>query len=498
MQLKPILRMIGPKPHIAESPYLSLLPTTSSPGMHVKVDINRTNYYIVASAEMGNTTTKCILTATNLETGKTYLLNKTVKMSRDVRPPKPGEAVFGKTLDGARLTRNSVAELVEQCLLEAHEAVGLTVKEDLNFVVRSTGVVAGFASPDDIGEFILALADGCINAGVPPKNMCPAMTKENIPQRIRPYSYLDKVIFDGAVASTLPPIGSTGVEIVANEMEAELATAGIKEASKWAGVDFRNPCLSIDFGTTLKGRVTNDQQPYARTVGSFCGLAGAVSDAIVRGCPLVDSRYGNVLDVTAKIKPGMLTEALKDKAIDQYAKWAHEMVQIEVVPDGRKWYGSVPVNPAAAKNNGVMLVGCEVGENGKDLPKLHEVGAEVYKKHGVKTMLATLDEVSARIAERMILCALEHKIITDKTAIGITGRAGITGNKPYLIIEKIDKMGIYKNGAVNNVMFCDDGLARGAAVMARCMNSFGTPKIPLGGVRGGKCIMGQRIKLQNK
>ena len=50
-------------------------------------------------------------------------------------------------------------------------------------------------------------------------------------------------------------------------------------------------------------------------------------------------------------------------------------------------------------------------------------------------------------------------------------------------------MGIYKNGAVNNIMFCDDGLARGAAVMARCMNSFGTPKVPLGGVRGGKCIM---------
>ena len=90
MQLKPLLRIIRPKPHIAESPYLSLLPTTGSPGMQLKTDINKTNYYIVASVEMGNTTTKCILTATNLETGRTYLLNKTVKMSRDVRPPKPG------------------------------------------------------------------------------------------------------------------------------------------------------------------------------------------------------------------------------------------------------------------------------------------------------------------------------------------------------------------------------------------------------------------------
>jgi putative methanogenesis marker protein 14 len=366
-------------------------------------------------------------------------------------------------------------------------------------VVRSTGVVAGFASPDDIGEFILALADGCINAGVPPKNMCPAMTKENLPKRIRPYSYLDKVIFDGAVASTLPPIGSTGLEIVANEMEAELATAGIKEASKWAGgVDFRNPCLSIDFGTTLKGRITNDLLPYARTVGSFCGLAGAVSDGIVRGSDLVDPKYGNVLDVTAKVKPSVITEALKDKVIDHYAKWAHEMVQIEVVPMDRKWYGSVPVNPAAAKNNGVMLVGCEVGENGKDLPNLREVGADVYKKHGVKTLLSVLDEVSARIAQRLIQCAIDHQIISEKTAIGVTGRAGITGNKPYIIIDKLNQMGIYKDDAVNHVVFCDDGLARGAAVMARCMNSFGTPKIPLGGVQGGKCIMGPRIRLQNK
>jgi hypothetical protein len=28
------------------------------------------------------------------------------------------------------------------------------------------------------------------------------------------------------------------------------------------------------------------------------------------------------------------------------------------------------------------------------------------------------------------------------------------------------------------------------------MNSLGTPKNPFGGLRGGKCILGQRIKLQ--
>jgi putative methanogenesis marker protein 14 len=500
MQLNPLSRILGPKPHVADSPYLSLVPKTGSPGMSAKVDLSTTSYYVVASVEMGNTTTKCILTATNLETGKTYLLDKTVKMSRDVRPPKEGEKVFGKTLDGKRLTRESVGELVRETLEESHSAAGLTIKEDLNFVVRSTGVVAGFARPDDIGSFILALADGCITAGVLPKNMTPAMNKDNLNGRLKKFSFLDKVYFDGAVASVLPPMGSTGVEIVANEMEGELATAGIKEAAKWAGtggVDFRNPVLSIDFGTTLKGRITNENFPYAKTIGNYCGLAGAVPDAIVRGSGLVDKNYGNVLDITKHERSGLFTEILNNKAIEEHAKWAHEMVQIEVVPDDRTWWGSVPVNPKAARNNGVILIGCEVGENGKDLTLLNAVGESLMKKYNVNTMLATLDLVSAMIAERLLKKALENKLISSKTTIGITGRAGITGDKPALILQKITEMGLFEKPN-DHLVFCDDGLARGAAVMARCMNSYGTPRNPLGGHRGGKCILGARMKLQNK
>ena len=48
-------------------------------------------YYIVASVEVGNTTTKCILTATDMNTGKTYIVNKTVKMTRDVRAAQSRE-----------------------------------------------------------------------------------------------------------------------------------------------------------------------------------------------------------------------------------------------------------------------------------------------------------------------------------------------------------------------------------------------------------------------
>ena len=120
--------------------------------------------------------------------------------------------------------------------------------------------------------------------------------------KLQPHSFADKVVFVGAVAGVLPPVGCTGVEMVANEMEGELAMAGIKEGAKWTPVDFRNPCVSIDFGTTLDGRITSDvdesaEIPFAKTIGNFAGLAGAIPDAIVRGTGLVQQRTGTALDL---------------------------------------------------------------------------------------------------------------------------------------------------------------------------------------------------------
>ena len=86
---------------------------------------------------------------------------------------------------------------------------------------------------------------------------------------------------------------------------------------------------------------------------------------------------------------------------------------------------------------------------------------------------------------------------TSNTALGVTGRAGISGNKPSLILEEIEKLGLYEEPE-KNVVFVDDGLARGAAVMASCMNSMGTPKNPLGGLRKGKCILKQRMDYESK
>jgi len=84
-------------------------------------------------------------------------------------------------------------------------------------------------SPDQVGDFIIALANGCLAAGVPPRKMTPPMSIDNLPPKLRQFSFADKVVFVGAVAGVVPPVGCTGVEMVANEMEGELAMAGIKE-----------------------------------------------------------------------------------------------------------------------------------------------------------------------------------------------------------------------------------------------------------------------------
>ncbi len=479
---------VGTKPRTAES--------ITIPPVKLKADLYKTTeiepLFLVASVEVGNTTTKCILTATNMKDGRAWLVNKKVKMTRNVRKPKPNERIFGTTLSGVSLTRESIAELVRDTLIEAHEDVNLDVKTDLDFAVRSTGVVAGFSSPHEVGEFIKALADGCLLAGIPPKKMVPAMSIDNIPVKFRDHTLIDKVIFTGAVGGVLPPIGSTGVEIVANEMEGELSTAGIKEGAKWAGVDFRNPVFSMDFGTTLKGRITNDELPYARTIANLCGYAGAIPDAVIKGTGLVDKRFGAALDLFHNTKERMIWLS-KSSIIKKYAQSIDSLITIEVVPENRNRYGSVPVNPAAAKEIDVTLIGCDVGTDGSFMQKLSDIGAEIYLKHGLKTMFATLDLVSAMMVKRLVKLGIDNHLLSEKTSIGITGRAGITGCKPYLILKSIENLRLYSNPR-DRVVFVDDGLARGAAVMARCMNSMGVPGNPLGGVSGGRCVLNKRIE----
>ena len=103
----------------------------------------------------------------------------------------------------------------------------------------------------------------------------------------------------------------------------------------------------------------------------------------------------------------------------------------------------------------------------------------------------------AKVIYRLVKVAQDAGLVFENTSIGITGRAGISGNKPKLALKYLEELDI-NHKIDERVVFVDDGLARGAAVMARCMNSLGTIQNPLGGHSGGKCILGQRIKLQGE
>ncbi|WOF16169.1 methanogenesis marker 14 protein [Methanoplanus sp. FWC-SCC4] len=483
-------------PQIVESPPPPVM--GQGAGMLVPEYKNKP-YFIVASVEMGNTTTKCILTGTNLETGRTYIINKTVSMSRDVRPPKPGEEIFGETLVGTSITRESVTELVKDTLIKCHKEANLSIIDDLDFVVRSTGVVAAMDSPDQVGDFVIALANGCLAAGVPPKKMTPPMGIDNLPPKLREFSFADRLTFCGTVAGVSPPIGSSGVEMVANEMEGELAMAGIKEGAKWTEVDFRNPCISIDFGTTLDGRITSDvghdcEWPFAKTIGNFCGLAGAIPDALVRGTGQVKDKTGTALDLFGDKSIKSNLSRKKTKVSKEYEDQIHELIDIRIVPPDRDRFGRVPVCADLAIQSGIAMIGCDCGVNFDGADNLKAIGAEIYNKYGTGTLNEVIDHVCARMALRLIDVAIENKLVPPNSSLGFTGRAAISGRKPEIIMEGITERGIYDD-PYKHVLFVDDGLARGAALMGRCMNSMGKPKDPIGGVRNGPCIMNRRIKI---
>ena len=416
------------------------------------------NVYVVASVELGNTTIKSILTATDLIEGKTYFLDKTVELTTSIRPPKEDEDVFGKTVRGQPLSREAVSEAIKNILIRSMTRARISVNE-LNFVVRSTGVVAGFETPEEVGEIIKALADGCLKVGIPPRKMAGAMRKVDLLESLQKYSFMDDITFDGAVAGV-----KCITPIVANEMEGELVLAGIKEGAKWTGVDFRNPCIGIDFGTTLAGRATNGEEPYANVIGSYCGLAGAIFDALAQ--PVADTAL-------------QLSCQAEQNVPESYVEDVMRLIKIKRVTSERR-FGTVPVDPRGLKESGIILIGVDVGTNGSKLDELSKISAELLEEGNRQKIHGLIDNVSPELAKRLIEISWDFGL---KGAIGITGRGAITGAKPMMIKDKL---------VTHDLVFVDDGLARGAAVLARCLHSLGTPNSPLGGIKGGKCVMNMR------
>jgi putative methanogenesis marker protein 14 len=446
-------------------------------------------FYTVASVELGNTTTKCILVTTNLQTAEIYEIEKEIRLTRDVRTPRSGESVFGRTVFGVDLTYESVSEMIADVLTTVLKRARLDVDSDLHFVVRSTGVTAGFASPAEVGVIVQALADGCLNADVPPRKMTASLSSENLPPGLQDFTWLKKVYFDGAVASSLPP---SDTEIVANEMEGELVTAGIKGAAKSTDIDFRNPVMTLDFGTTLAGRITDNSYPYAKTIGSFAGLAGAIPDSLVRLTGLVPETNGSVLDIP---------QAGQSKTVEVESSWIHDIekhIRVERVRKTDTRFGTVPVNGKSAEEAEVLLIGVDVGTNGSKLSELEKLGSTIIDEVEIEGLLSVIDQIQANIVQRILAIVDSEGLILDNTSLGLTGRSIITGQKPKLIVENLK----LNSGALwttsHDILFVEDGLAMGAAVAARCMNSMGTTKHPMGGRKDDRCIMAERMKLQDK
>ncbi|RZN34345.1 MAG: DUF2114 domain-containing protein, partial [Methanophagales archaeon ANME-1-THS] len=241
----------------------------------------------------------------------------------------------------------------------------------------------------------------------------------------------------------------------------------------------------------LAGRITDAGLPYARVIGSFCGIAGAIPDALVTR--VVKIKFPSVLDLPAK---RIARKGIRKEIVKGYVDEIMTQVSIEPVQRGRSRVGGVPVNTDAAERIGVVLIGVDAGDNLSNLPKIADIGAELVKEEGEQYLIPVIDALSAHIVEDLVRIAKEKGLLMPNTKIGITGRAGITGKKPELIVKKLSA--VFDRNMDNEVIFADDALARGAAVLGRCMHQFGTACNPIGGIQGQGCIYGQRVRLQKK
>ncbi|MCK5389260.1 MAG: DUF2114 family protein, partial [Candidatus Thorarchaeota archaeon] len=172
---------------------------------------------------------------------------------------------------------------------------------------------------------------------------------------------------------------------------------------------------------------------------------------------------------------------------------AHALITVERVPKTATRYGTVPVNPNAANESGVILIGVDA-----DLVEMETFGKIFSKGYTVDYLYALIDGIQAGVVERILKVAESENLILEDTSLGLTGRAITTGSKPDLIAQflKLRSGELWTDN--HQLVFVEDGLAMGAAVAARCMNSMGTPKFPMGGRKGDRCIMAERMKLQKK
>lgn len=435
-------------------------------------------FYTVLSVELGNTTIKSVIIATNIKTNKSYQLNKQVMLTRDIPLPEKSQEVFCHTIWGKPLSGKVIEDAVTDIISISLGDAGLSV-EDLDFVVRSTGVVAVSALSEKTGIIIKALSDGCLNAGIRPSQMTAPFSINNIPRHIRKFSFFNSIKFDGSVVSVSSP-ETTG--LVSNEMESQLVSAGIKLASKSSTIDYRNPVISIDMGTTLAGQVTDNSKPYSELLCNYVGLAGGISDMILRGCNIIEEDR-SAIDLENTQNNTLFNEEI----LHENTLKLHEFIDIMEVPPDTNEFGQVRIDSTLINRTDIAVIGSEIN----NLAELIHTFKEISRDYSSSEILLQIDDMYAYMIKRLIDVTDKLNLISSETVLGITGRAGITGYKPYFV-EK------YLGDKFDDIIFTQDGLALGALMMARCMNSLGSPVNPIGGCRGSMCIMQQRRQLTRK
>ncbi len=477
------------------------VPMIIRPGGTSTPEYKEKTYHIVLSIDVGNTTTDCIITGTNLETGITYLVNRNVQLMKDMSGYTHEDEIIAKTLDGIEISQKATEILVKNLVYKTIQECNLDLQKELDFAVHSTGIVTEWKSTDHINNFLGSITKGCIDAGIPMSKMRPVFTKNSLPEDDRKFSLLDKVRFTGSIAGVIPATGLSGDDLIANDMEGDLSLAGIKQGAINTPVDFRNPCISFDIGTILDGRITecvphDRKNPYARTIGCFIGLGGAIADALVKGTGKVDARYGTAMEMLGdEVKSGFFSK--KESTISKnYSNEIHKFIHIDKVPHHRSKFGQVPIDPKIANNENIAIIGVDCGEDFSHYHEITSLGREVFETHGQKVFTEVVDRVCAQLALRLIDVASKEGLVHQNSVIGYSGRAIMSGRKPEYVLEGIIERDIYPD-PYDRVIFVSSALPRGATVMARCMGGLGNPRNPVGGCRGEGCILGRRKSYEN-
>jgi putative methanogenesis marker protein 14 len=231
-------------------------------------------------------------------------------------------------------------------------------------------------------------------------------------------------------------------------------------------------------GTTLAGQVINDEKPYANLSANYVGLAGGISDILLRGAGIIEEK-SSTIDLNNNEKDAKLN----DVEVHSITEKLHDFIDIMQVPSDVEQFGLVSVYSSKNIDSNIKIIGSRIN----DESGLIETFNDSVDVADYGSVMLQIDDFYAYFIKRLIEKTEELGLITSNMTLGITGRAGITGQKPRLIEE-------YLKDNFNEILFVEDGLALGALMMARCMNSLGTPTNPVGGSKKGFCIMQQRIQ----